>query len=73
MSGTAAWMIAILVLMMAQTVAVWIVAHAVLKELRTIRSALAADDAKPSEERKAGRDRSRSVLSPYKDDRRISK
>lgn len=45
----------------------------ILKELRMIRGILALDSAKPPEERKIGRNSARSVLSPYKDDRRIGK
>lgn len=70
-------LIAVLVWMVCQTAAIGIVCPVIIKELRRIRGLIALNSAldtyRPSEERKNGKNSARSVLSPYKDDRRISK
>ncbi len=70
-------LIAVLVWMVCQAVTIGIVCPVIIKELRMIRGLIALDSAldtyRPSEERKNGKNSARSVLSPYKDDRRISK
>lgn len=66
-------LIAALVWMATQVAIIGIICPIIVKELRMIRGILALDSAKPPEERKIGRNSGRSVLSPYKDDRRISK
>lgn len=67
-------LIAVLVWMVCQAATIGIVSPIIIKELRMIRGLIALDSAldtyRPSEERKNG---ARSVLSPYKDDRRIGK
>lgn len=69
--------IAVLVWMVCQVAAIGIVCPVIIKELRRIRGLIALNSAldtyRPSEERKNGKNSARSVLSPYKDDRRISK
>lgn len=69
--------IAVLVWMVCQTAAIGIVCPVIIKELRSIRGLIALNSAldtyRPSEERKNGKNSARSVLSPYKDDRRIIK
>lgn len=69
--------IALLVWMVCQTAAIGIVCPVIIKELRRIRGLIALNSAldtyRPSDERKNGKNSARSVLSPYKDDRRISK
>lgn len=69
--------IAVLVWMVCQTAAICIVCPVIIKELRRIRGLIALNSAldtyRPSDERKNGKNSARSVLSPYKDDRRISK
>ena len=69
--------IAVLVWMVCQTAAIGIVCPVIIKELRRIRGLIALNSAldtyRPPEERKNGKNSARSVLSPYKDDRRISK
>lgn len=69
--------IAVLVWMVCQTAAIGIVCPVIIKELRRIRGLIALNSAldtyRPSDERKNGKNSARSVLSPYKDDRRISK
>lgn len=69
----AVMLIAVLIWMAAQVAIIGIICPIIVKELRMIRGILALDSAKPPEERKIGRNSGRSVLSPYKDDRRISK
>lgn len=70
-------LIAVLVCMVCQVAAIGIVCPVIIKELRRIRGLIALNSAldtyRPSEERKNGKTGGRSVLSPYKDDRRISK
>lgn len=70
-------LIAVLVWMVCQVAAICIVCPVTIKELRRIRGLIALNSAldtyRPSEERKNGKNSARSVLSPYKDDRRISK
>ena len=70
-------LIAVLVWMVCQTAAICIVCPVIIKELRRIRGLIALNSAldtyRPSDERKNGKNSARSVLSPYKDDRRISK
>ena len=70
-------LIAVLVWMVCQTAAIGIVCPVIIKELRRIRGLIALNSAldtyRPSEERKNGKNSARSVLSPYKDDRRIIK
>lgn len=70
-------LIAVLVWMVCQVAAIGIVCPVIIKELRRIRGLIALNSAldtyRPSEERKNGKNSARSVLSPYKDDRRISK
>lgn len=70
-------LIAVLVWMVCQAVTIGVVCPIIIKELRMIRGLIALDSAldtyRPSEERKNGKNSARSVLSPYKDDRRISK
>lgn len=69
--------IAVLIWMVCQVAAIGIVCPVIIKELRRIRGLIALNSAldtyRPSEERKNGKNSARSVLSPYKDDRRISK
>ena len=69
--------IAVLIWMVCQTAAICIVCPVIIKELRRIRGLIALNSAldtyRPPEERKNGKTGGRSVLSPYKDDRRISK
>ena len=69
--------IAVLVWIVCQTAAIGIVCPVIIKEMRRIRGLIALNSAldtyRPSEERKNGKTGWRSVLSPYKDDRRISK
>ena len=69
--------IAVLVWMVCQNAAICIVCPVIIKELRRIRGLIALNSAldtyRPSEERKNGKTGGRSVLSPYKDDRRIIK
>ena len=69
--------IAVLIWMVCQVAAIGIVCPVIIKELRRIRGLIslnsALDTYRPSEERKNGKNSARSVLSPYKDDRRISK
>ena len=69
--------IAVLVWMVCQVAAIGIVCPVIIKELRRIRGLIALNSAldtyRPSDERKNGKNSARSVLSPYKDDRRISK
>lgn len=69
--------IAVLVWMVCQVAAIGIVCPVIIKELRRIRGLIALNSAldtyRPSDERKNGKTGCRSVLSPYKDDRRISK
>ena len=68
-------LIAVLVWMVCQTAAIGIACPVIIKELRRIRGLIALNSAldtyRPSEERKNGKTGGRSVLSPYKDDRRI--
>ena len=70
-------LIAVLVWMVCQAVTIGVVCPIIIKELRMIRGLIALDSAldtyRPSDERKIRRNSARSVLSPYKDDRRISK
>lgn len=70
-------LIAVLVWMVCQTATIGIVCPVIIKELRRIRGLIALNSAldtyRPSDERKNGKNSARSVLSPYKDDRRISK
>lgn len=70
-------LIAVLVWMVCQSATIGVVCPIIIKELRMIRGLIALDSAldtyRPSEERKNGKNSARSVLSPYKDDRRISK
>lgn len=70
-------LIAVLVWMVCQATTIGIVCPVIIKELRMIRGLIALDSAldtyRPSDERKNGKNSARSVLSPYKDDRRISK
>lgn len=70
-------LIAVLVCMVCQVVAICIACPVIIKELRRIRGLIALNSAldtyRPSDERKNGKNSARSVLSPYKDDRRISK
>lgn len=70
-------LIAVVVWMVCQAATIGVVCPAIIKELRMIRGLIALDSAldtyRPSEERKNGKNGARSVLSPYKDDRRISK
>ncbi len=68
----AVMLIAVLIWMATQVAIIGIICPIIVKELRMIRGILALDSEKPPEERKIGRS-ARSVLSPYKDDRRISK
>lgn len=69
--------IAVLVWMVCHVAAIGIVFPVIIKELRRIRGLIALNSAldtyRPSEERKNGKAVCRSVLSPYKDDRRIIK
>ena len=69
--------IAVLIWMVCQTAAICIAFPVIIKELRRIRGLIALNSAldtyRPSEERKNGKTGGRSVLSPYKDDRRIIK
>ena len=69
--------IAVLVWMVCQVVAICIACPVVINELRRIRGLIALNSAldtyRPAEERKNGKTGGRSVLSPYKDDRRIIK
>ena len=69
--------IAVLVWMVCQTAAICVVCPVIIMEMRRIRGLIALNSAldtyRPSEERKNGKTGGRSVLSPYKDDRRISK
>lgn len=69
--------IAVLVWMVCQTAAICVVCPVIIKEMRRIRGLIALNSAldtyRPSEERKNGKTGGRSVLSPYKDDRRIIK
>ena len=69
--------IAVLVWMVCQTAAICVVCPVIIKEMRRIRGLIALNSAldtyRPSEERKSGKTGGRSVLSPYKDDRRIIK
>ena len=71
------FIIAVLVWMVCQVAAICIVCPVIIKELRRIRGLIALNSAldtyRPSDERKNGKNSARSVLSPYKDDRRISK
>ena len=70
-------LIAVVVWTVCQAATIGIVCPVIIKELRMIRGLIALDSAldtyRPSEERKNGKNSARSVLSPYKDDRRISK
>jgi hypothetical protein len=66
-------LIAVMLWMASQVAIIGIICPIIVKELRMIRGILALDSAKPPEERKIGRNSARSVLSPYKDDRRIGK
>ena len=70
-------LIAVLVWMVCQVVAICIACPVIIKELCRIRGLIALNSAldtyRPSDERKNGKNSARSVLSPYKDDRRISK
>ena len=70
-------LIAVLICMVCQVVAICIACPVIIKELRRIRGLIALNSAldtyRPSEERKNGKTGGRSVLSPYKDDRRIIK
>lgn len=70
-------LIAVLVWMVCQAVTIGVVCPIIIKALRMIRGLIALDSAldtyRPSDERKIGRNSARSVLSPYKDDRRIGK
>lgn len=70
-------LIAVLIWMLCQAATIGIVCPVIIKELRMIRGLIALDSAldtyRPSDERKIGRNSARSVLSPYKDDRRIGK
>lgn len=66
-------LIAVMLWMASQVAIIGIICPVIVNELRMIRGILALDSAKPTEERKIGRNSARSVLSPYKDDRRISK
>lgn len=66
-------LIAVMLWMASQAAIIGIICPVIVKELRMIRGILALDSAKPPEERKIGRNSARSVLSPYKDDRRIGK
>lgn len=70
-------LIAVLVWMVCQAAAICIVCPVITKELRRIRGLIALNSAldtyRPSDERKNGKNSARSVLSPYKDDRRIIK
>lgn len=73
-------LITVLVWMVCQAATIGIVCPVIIKELRMIRGLIALDSAldtyRPSEDRKNGKNGkngTRSVLSPYKDDRRISK
>lgn len=67
-------LVAVLIWTVCQAATVGIVCPVIIKELRMIRGLIALDSAldtyRPSEERKSGKS-GRSVLSPYKDDRRI--
>lgn len=69
--------IAVLASMVCHAAEIGIVCPVIIKELRRIRGLIALNSAldtyRPSEERKNGKTGGRSVLSPYKDDRRISK
>ena len=69
--------IAVLICMVCQAAAICIVCPVIIKELRRIRGLIALNSAldtyRPAEERKNGKTGGRSVLSPYKDDRRIIK
>ena len=69
--------IAVLVWMVCQTAAICVVCPVIIKEMRRIRGLIALNSAldtyRPADERKSGKTGGRSVLSPYKDDRRISK
>lgn len=69
--------IAVLVWIVCQTAAICVVCPVIIKEMRRIRGLIALNSAldtyRPSEERKNGKTGGRSVLSPYKDDRRIIK
>ena len=69
--------IAVLVWMVCQVATIGIVCPVIIKVLRGIRGLIALNSAldtyRPSDERKNGKTEGRSVLSPYKDDRRISK
>ena len=70
-------LIAVLIWMACQAATIGIVCPVIIKELRMIRGLIALDSAldtyRPSDERKNGKNSARSVLSPYKDDRRIGK
>lgn len=66
-------LIAVMLWMASQVAIIGIICPVIVNELRMIRDILALDSAKPTEERKIGRNSARSVLSPYKDDRRIGK
>lgn len=66
-------LIAVMLWMASQVAIIGIICPVIVNELRMIRGILALDSAKPTEERKIGRNSARSVLSPYKDDRRIGK
>ena len=63
--------------MVCQTAAICVVCPVIIKEMRRIRGLIALNSAldtyRPADERKSGKTGGRSVLSPYKDDRRISK
>ena len=69
--------IAVLICMVCQAAAIGIVCPVIIKELRRIRGLIALNSAldtyRPSKKHKNGKTGGRSVLSPYKDDRRISK
>lgn len=66
-------LIAVMLWMASQVAIIGIICPVIVKELRMIRGILALDSAKPPDECKIGRNSARSVLSPYKDDRRIGK
>lgn len=66
-------LIAVMLWMASQVAIIGIICPVIVTELRMIRGILALDSAKPPDERKIRRNSARSVLSPYKDDRRISK